>query len=235
MSSVPWFAWYAGDYRAKTHRLSFVEDAAYRRLLDEYYLMAEALPVALPELYRICGAQSDDERRAVDSVVERFFYVKNNELHNKRADHELTKQARLRENLSERGKAGAQARWNATANATGNATGYAKPMAEHMAYPQPQPQPHLQATTTSTNNKPRKVARKTNGHDFQLPTDIDPQLWDDFIEMRRRIRKPATNRAKWLIVGKLGNLEKQGHNTVKVLQQSIRNGWQDVFPLRGDK
>jgi hypothetical protein len=70
---------------------------------------------------------------------------------------------------------------------------------------------------------------------FVLPTDIDTELWREFLEMRTRIKKPATDRARWLIIGKLANLEKQGYPTRKVLQQSIRNAWQDVFPLREDK
>lgn len=81
----------------------------------------------------------------------------------------------------------------------------------------------------------KKTNNKKQSPSFILPPDLDPELWKDFLEMRQRIRKPATDRAKWLIVGKLANLEKQGHNPRHVLQQSIRNGWQDVFPLRSDK
>lgn len=67
---------------------------------------------------------------------------------------------------------------------------------------------------------------------FVLPDGIDQGLWNDFLEMRRKIRKPATERAMWLLTGKLFNLEKQGHDIRHVLQQSIRNCWQDLFPLR---
>lgn len=81
--------------------------------------------------------------------------------------------------------------------------------------------------------KPRK---KLNGEaSFELPADIDPGLWRDYLEMRVKIRKPATDRAKWLIVGKLSNLEGQGHDKRHVLMQSIRNCWQDVFPIREEK
>jgi hypothetical protein len=88
-----------------------------------------------------------------------------------------------------------------------------------------------------SNSKTTTRRAKGNGADnsFTLPADIDPILWAEFLEMRQRIRKPATNRAKWLIVGKLANLEMQGNNPRKVLQQSIRNSWQDVFALRSDK
>ena len=70
---------------------------------------------------------------------------------------------------------------------------------------------------------------------FVLPNDVDKTLWQEFMQMRTKIRKPATDRAKWLLIGKLANLEKQGYDQRKVMQQSIRNCWQDVFPLREDR
>ena len=95
-----------------------------------------------------------------------------------------------------------------------------------------QPTPASALALASSSFKPKN---KANGHAFILPSDIDPELWHDYLEMRQRIRKPATNRAQWLIVGKLANLQAAGHDTRKVIQQSIRNGWQDVFPIRSEK
>lgn len=70
---------------------------------------------------------------------------------------------------------------------------------------------------------------------FVLPDGIPPDMWADFLEMRKRMRKPPTVRALWLLTGKLFNLEKEGYNIRHVLQQSIRNGWQDVFPIREER
>ena len=87
---------------------------------------------------------------------------------------------------------------------------------------------------TETTTRPH-AAKKINGYAFELPADIDAGLWSEFVEMRQKIRKPATDRAKWLIIGKLANIEAEhGHQPRKVLQQSIRNSWQDVFPLRDE-
>ena len=54
--------------------------------------------------------------------------------------------------------------------------------------------------------------------------------------MRRRIRKPLTDRAKVLLLENLeklapGNEEKQ----IKILDQSIMNSWQGVYELKEDE
>lgn len=231
MSSKPWYAWYPSDYKAKTAHLSFLEDAAYRRMLDAYYERAKPLPMDRPSLFRICGAMTELEQAAVNRIASEFFYCNDNNLHNSRCDDEIVKQAQIRARLSEAGKLG------------GSLAGRGRPkeglisgQAKGLAQANPHPQPHSQVTPTVTITKTKEGRGKPkNGHDFQLPADIDPQLWQDYIEMRAKIRKPPTDRAKWLIIGKLANLQGQGHDTRKVLMQSIRNCWQDVFPLRSDK
>jgi hypothetical protein len=49
--------------------------------------------------------------------------------------------------------------------------------------------------------------------------------------MRRKKRAPLTDRARQNIVTKLVRLEKEGQRAEDVLNQSITNAWQDVFPL----
>lgn len=53
--------------------------------------------------------------------------------------------------------------------------------------------------------------------------------------MRKKIRKPMTDKARELMFRKLEALESGGHPHTQVLEQSIRNSWQDVFPLRPDQ
>lgn len=67
---------------------------------------------------------------------------------------------------------------------------------------------------------------------FRSPEWIDGSTWTAFLEMRRRIRKPTTDRACALIVTELIKLRANGHDPTAVLEQSIRNGWQDVFEVR---
>lgn len=110
MSATPWYAWYPSDYRAKTSHLSFLQDSAYRKLLDAYYDRGGLLyliGVAYSQLHRITGAQTDDEKIAVDSVVIEFFYIKDNKLCHIRADEEIARRALIKVRLSNAGKRGA--------------------------------------------------------------------------------------------------------------------------------
>lgn len=57
-----------------------------------------------------------------------------------------------------------------------------------------------------------------------------------FIEMRKKIKKPLTERALKMIKEKAWNLSgKNEKNVVLILNQSTLNAWQDVFPLREEK
>ena len=86
------------------------------------------------------------------------------------------------------------------------------------------------------------IQRNTNKGIQQSNTTNDPfctgsPALDDalhgFEEMRKKLRKPLTDRAKKLTLGKLeklapGNEEMQ----IAILDQSIENGWQGVYPLK---
>lgn len=65
---------------------------------------------------------------------------------------------------------------------------------------------------------------------FKIPSFINPKIWKDFETMRKQIRKPMSERAKKLIVSKLQNLGEDKAN--EILDQSIVNCWQDVYPLK---
>jgi len=68
-------------------------------------------------------------------------------------------------------------------------------------------------------------------NDSKLPEWIDITLWNDFLEMRRKIKKPATEKAKKLLIVKLQTLKALGNDPRKVLEQSIINNYQGLFDL----
>ena len=61
---------------------------------------------------------------------------------------------------------------------------------------------------------------------------IDPESWAAFVDMRKRIKAPLTPYAEKLIARELVRLKVAGHDPQACLDQSIMNGWRDVFPLR---
>lgn len=68
----------------------------------------------------------------------------------------------------------------------------------------------------------------------EMPIWLEERTWHDFKQMRDRIGKPMTPRAAQLIWNKLEKLMGEGFNPILVLEQSIRNSWQDVYPLKGE-
>ena len=69
-----------------------------------------------------------------------------------------------------------------------------------------------------------------------LPGSVSDELWSDFMDHRKEIRKPMTSKAVSMLVTKLTRMESEGHNAGDALQESIINGWQGVFPPKaGDR
>jgi len=65
-----------------------------------------------------------------------------------------------------------------------------------------------------------------------LPDWIPVSEWSAFEKMRRSIRKPMTDDARRLAIGKLDQLRADGNDPAKVLNQSTMNSWQGLFELK---
>lgn len=85
----------------------------------------------------------------------------------------------------------------------------------------------------NTNSKPNILL---GGFDFSETTEEElSEALKDFEEMRKKIKKPLTERAKRGIIKKLYDLS--GGNAsiaVEILDNSIMNSWQGVFELKQD-
>lgn len=82
---------------------------------------------------------------------------------------------------------------------------------------------------TNKNVKNEKNEKKKDYSDIPLPSDIDPNIWKEFLHMRDKLKSPPTDYAKYLIYLEL---DKIGQNKNEVLNQSIKKNWKDVFPLK---
>lgn len=65
-----------------------------------------------------------------------------------------------------------------------------------------------------------------------MPVWMPLQSWNDFVEMRKRIRAPLTDRGKTLAITTLSKLVEQGNDAQAVIEQSVMNSWRGLFPLR---
>ena len=222
-----------GDFQRDTSHLVASELGAYLSCLFHAWTHDGALPLDSEHRRRI-ARMTPQEWRHRESIIMAFWHLESDHYEQKRLTFELNKARELYAARIARTAAARAARHNSvTEQSRDVVTDYVT--CSVTTTPSPSPSPSPSVIQDQKQLQGRKQSKKLNGHQFTLPNDIDPDLWAEFIEMRQRIRKPATDRAKWLIIGKLANLEKAGHNTRHVLQQSIRNSWQDVFPLRSDK
>lgn len=95
-----------GDYIRDTAHLSALEDCAYTRLLDLYYMRELPIPADVDQAARIARMRSDDERDAVVAVLNEFFTLKADGWHQKRADGEIKIANEKRQKARDNGKRG---------------------------------------------------------------------------------------------------------------------------------
>lgn len=66
-----------------------------------------------------------------------------------------------------------------------------------------------------------------------LPDWVPAEAWAEFLKMRKTIKKPLTEYAAKLVIKKLQQLILAGQDPQEVLDQSILNGWQGIFAVKG--
>ena len=105
-----YFQFNIGDYASHTRHLTLMEDLAYRRMLDVYYLNECHLPVKAEDVARLIGMR--DHISEIQQVLEEFFDLQEDGWSHKRADAEIAHFRDKREKASNAGKASAQRRSN---------------------------------------------------------------------------------------------------------------------------
>lgn len=66
-----------------------------------------------------------------------------------------------------------------------------------------------------------------------LPACIPVETWLAYLDMRKRIRRPLTDHGTILAIRKLLELQAEGHAPQAVLEHSILNSYQGLFPPNG--
>jgi len=105
-----YFQFNIGDYASHTRHLTLMEDLAYRRMLDVYYLNEEHLPFKAEDVARLIGMR--DHILEIQQVLTEFFDQQEDGWSHKRADTEIAHFRDKREKASNAGKASAQRRSN---------------------------------------------------------------------------------------------------------------------------
>lgn len=58
------------------------------------------------------------------------------------------------------------------------------------------------------------------------------KAWSDFEDMRKKLKKPLTERAKELLLNKLEKEAVTAEIAIAMIEQSIVNSWQGIFPVK---
>jgi len=103
-----YFNFNIGDYASHTRHLSLLEDLAYRRLIDAYYLAEKPFFGSPADIAKDIGMMSEIEE--VYYVLSKFFESTGSGWINKRCDEEIAKYHEKQEQAVRAGKASAKAR-----------------------------------------------------------------------------------------------------------------------------
>jgi len=199
---APAFQFYADDFIGGTVELTAQEVGCYVRLLC-YQWGNGSVPESHQKLKRICGS------RVSDSVLSKFPNGVN-----PRLEQERLKQEVYREKQAANGRASAQARFNH------RSTTVQPPNQPNGNSPSPSPISILPEEHTAP------AAHKKRG--YAIPecfagVDGFTDALQGWIDSRKQLRKPATDHAVQLMLGKLS--QKPGR-AIAALNKCILSGWQ---------
>ena len=185
-----------GDYASHTRHLSPIEDIAYRRLLDLYYLHERPLNSGLTSVARQINLREYESE--VKSVLEEFFTLTDDGWINVRADKEIAHYRGKIEQASRAGRASAERRSNARSTDV---------------------QPTNNHKPITNNHKPIKTSKA----DVERPDDIPEDLWIDFQKHRKNKNAQITVR---VINNLRKESAKANLSLSDVMEKMIVNNWQ---------
>jgi uncharacterized protein YdaU (DUF1376 family) len=192
-----YYQFHIGDYKSHTHHLSLMEDLAYRRLLDFYFLHEQ--PIKHRDIARQIGMREHEED--VMTVLNEFFISTADGFVSPRADKEIKQY----KEFAEAGKRGAAKRWGTPPNGEAISPPNATPIATNNHKP-------------ITNNQ---IREKATG--VATPVGVSDSVWQEFKSLRKAKKAPITQRAIDAITSEAN---KAGWTLEKALEECVVRGWQ---------
>lgn len=236
-----WMPLRIGLYLADTTHLTRDQHGAYLLLLMGYWMRGGALPADDRQLATISKCTLPEWRRMRPTIVA-FFVERDGKWFQKRAEEELAKARSFVDAKSHAGRMGAEKRWQSDSKADGKRMAEASDSHRQTDAPLPSPSPTQDSSRCSESKTrvallaeeelPAALDRRPKPPPFEIPGWVPKPEWDDFLDMRKRIRKPPTERAKGLLVDELQRLRDDGHDPMLILKNSTRNNWQDLYEPR---
>jgi len=236
-----------GDFDKKTRHLTRIERSIYLDMMHLYYTTEQQLPLDVAMICRKVLARDEAEKAAVIAVLDEFFAETPNGWFHGRCEEELAAYRKTKSQASAAGVASAaakQARRQQAVN--GTSTAVQRPFNDRSTDGQRsvnetstgsqrevnQPITNNQEPITK-NQEPKKVKPKASPS--ALPDWLPMESWSGYLEMRKKIKKPPTERAIELLLAALDSMRGSGQDIAAVLDKSTMANWVDVYPIRDDR
>jgi hypothetical protein len=82
-------------------------------------------------------------------------------------------------------------------------------------------------------DKKEKKEKKDIYSDFSSNLDLMQAILD-FVEMRKKLKKPMTDKAIEMMLKKLSRLGDTDEKKIAILQESVMKSWTDIYELKGN-
>ena len=194
-----------GDYQSHTAHLSEIEDLAYRRLLDWYYLHESPIPDDIPEIARQIRMRPHTESIAI--VLREFFELTKKGWSSIRANREIAKTGEK----SAKASASAKARWNKDSDANalptqseGNATHNTRHITQDTEHITQDKEANASMSAEGLPTCPHKEI--LNLYKKHLPHLTQPRVWEG--------SRQTNLRQRWRQASKPSNYSPEGYKTL---------------------
>lgn len=219
-----------GDFNSATRHLTRLERSVYRDMLDLYYDTEQPLSADVDSLCRLLIARSNEERTAVEQVLNEFFTETEGGWRHARCDAEIAKYHEQREAKSAAGRASAAKRAQKSQLPFNTCSTAVEQPNNECATNQNQNQNHNQIKETPPN--PRKRGNGFDASSIDLPDWLDREDWQSWVADRKARKKPVTEEGAKRQLQQLAGYRAEGHEPRAVIANSIAGGYQGLFPPR---
>ena len=207
-----------GDYASHTSRLTPLEDLAYRRMLDLYYLNEQPLNGCITDVAREIGLS--EHVNAVEYILSKFFIEKENGFSQKRIDLEIKKYKSNAKNKSKAGIASAKAR---QLKASSNVT----PVEQMLNTNPTDEQLNINHKPITKNQEPviKDIVVSTPKFNFKnelLALGVDKEVLADWLTVRKN--KKASN-TKTALKGLITEITKSGLMVNDAIEYAAKKSW----------
>lgn len=188
-----------GDYASHTRYLTPMQDLAYRRLIDLYYLQEKPIPVDNPAV--LIGL--NDFLTDVQQVLNTYFILSEQGWVNKRVEQEIHA---YKNNIKHKSEAGKKSAASRKANKD-------KPFEQVL---------NSSSTDVQLTNNHKPITNNHKLNKLHTPEGVMQSVWDDFVAQRKAKKAAITQTA---IKGIEREAKKANISLNDALQEICARGW----------